>query len=219
MFRGDFMPRAYNAALEKRESRFHGVCVHVAMNVLLGVIDRLMDFFLHVIECPRIDSGFVCHNHFHVPADVGIDNLAYRVRSRIGRANQAEIAVALPNADYYGLLASCTPAALLAAHIGLINLYGPAQRLGRYVQHGRADAMAEVPRRFVADSKLALHLIRGHALARLTEQVGGKKPLPQGQMGIVEDGLRCYAELMRAIVANKLIARVDAVDLARAALQ
>src|SRR5882672_406921 len=216
MLRRDFMPRAENAALEKREGRFHGVCMHIAMHIFPRVIDGLMDFLLHVIERPRIDSGLVSHNHFDVCSDVGVDNFAHCGRPRIGSANQAEIAIALPDADNNLLGILRTPAALFASHIGFIYFDSATERLWRYVQHSRTDTMAEVPRRFIANSKLALHLIRGHALTRLTEQIGRKKPLPQGQVCIVKDGLRCYAELVRAIVANKLITRVNAVDLAGA---
>src|SRR5258708_4773795 len=219
MLRRDFMPCAHNAALEKRESRFHSVCVNVAMNVLLGVIDSLVDLFLHVIECPRIDGRFIGHNHFDVASNVGVDNFAHRSRPRIGSANQAEIAVALPDADNHlrGVLG--TPTTLFASHVGFIYFDSAAQGFRRYVQHGRTDAMAEVPRCFIADSKLALHLIGRHALARFAKQVGRKKPLPQRQVRIMEYGLSRYAKLMRAVIANKLIALEDAVDLARAAFK
>ena len=213
------MPRAHNAALEKRESRFHGVCMHVAMNIFPRVIDGFVDFFMHVIERPRIDGRFIGHNHFDMRPDVRIDDFAYRGRPCVTGANKPEIAIALPDADNYLLGILCTPAALFACDIRFVNFDCAAQRFWRYFQHGRTDAMAEIPRRLVADSKLALHLIGRHALARFAEQVGRKKPLPQRQVCIVKDGLRCYAELVRAIVADKLVALEDAVDLARAAFK
>ena len=219
MLRRDFMPRAENAALEKRESRFHGVCVHIAMNIFPRVIDRLVDFFLHVIERPRIDGRLVSHNHFDVRSDVGIDNLPHRGRPCIRSANQSEIAIALPDANNYLLGILRTPAALFPRYVRLIYFDRAAQRFWRYVQHGRTDAMAEIPRCLVAHSKLALHLVGRHAFARLTEQIGRKKPLPEREMRVVEDGLCGYAKLVRAVIANKLIALENTVDLARAAFE
>src|SRR5438552_2277311 len=66
MFRRDFMPRAHNAALEQRESRFHGICVNIAMGVFPRVIDGLVKVLLHLVESVWIDSRFVGHNHFYM---------------------------------------------------------------------------------------------------------------------------------------------------------
>src|SRR5258706_5517141 len=189
----DFMPRSHNASLEKRERRFDGVCVHVAMNVLLGGIDRPVVLFLHLIERIGVDGRFIRHNHFYVAPDVGVDNLAHRGRPRIAGANQPEIAIALTDADNHlrGILR--TPTTLFASNVGFIYFDRATQRLWRYIQHGRTDAMAEVPRRLVADSKLALHLVSRHALARFAEKIGRKKPLPERKVRVMEDGLRCYA--------------------------
>ena len=79
--------------------------------------------------------------------------------------------------------------------------------------------MAEIPCRLVADSKRALNLAGGHSLFGFAEQAGCKEPLPQRQVGIVKDGLGRHAELVRAIITDKLIALEDAVDFARPALK
>src|SRR5258707_1816878 len=141
MFRRDFMPRPNNAALQKRESRFHGVCVYVAMRVFPRVIDGLVQALLHFVECPRIDSGFIGHNHFHVRADISIDNFANRCGPCILSADQPQISVALTNPDNYLLDALWPPAASLLADVCLINLNCTTEFLRRYFQHRGTNTM------------------------------------------------------------------------------
>lgn len=52
MFRRDFMPRTHNAAFEKRESRFDGIGMNVAVSVFAGVVNRLVLACRDVPECP-----------------------------------------------------------------------------------------------------------------------------------------------------------------------
>src|SRR6266446_5944788 len=132
MFRRDFMPRSHNATLEQREGRFYGVRVNVAMRIFPRVIHGLVKIFLHLVERPRVDGRFIGHNHFHMAAHVGIDNLSYRLGLRILGADKSQIAVALPNADNHLLDALWAPAASLRAYVGLINLDSAAEFFGRY---------------------------------------------------------------------------------------
>ena len=219
MFRRDFMPRSHNAALEQGESRFHGIRVNVAVGVVLGMVNRSVEVLLHLVQRPRIDSRFVSNNHFHMAAEIRIDNLSDGRGCCVFGVNHAEIAVALPDADDNLLIGTVTPLARLAANIGFINLNRAAKFLRGNFEHRVANPVAEIPRGFIADGKLASHLVGRHAFARLTEQVRCEKPLPERQMGIVEDSLGRYAELVRARIADKLVALEDAIDLVRAALQ
>lgn len=211
------MPRAHDAALEKRESRFHGVRMHVAVCVLPRMIDGLVKVLLHLVKRPRVDRGFIRHNHFYMAPDIGVDYLAHGRGLRILGANHSQIAIALSDTDYDLFVRTRTPAALLTANISFVNLDNTPKLLFGGFQHGRSDAMAEVPRRFIADLELALHLIRRHTLARLTKQVGRKKPLPQRQVGIVEDRSRCRAKLIAASIAVKLVTFDNARNLVRLA--
>src|SRR5947209_5249177 len=163
MLRGDFMPRAHNAALEQREGGFHSVGVNIAMRVLFGVIDSPVQVLLHFIECPRVDLRFIGHNHFYMAANVGVDNLPHGLRLRILSANHPKVAVALPDANYDSLVRLRTPSASLAANVGFVNLDRATKFLWCYFQHGRSDSMAKVPRRLVADSERALNLAGRHA--------------------------------------------------------
>jgi hypothetical protein len=198
MFRRDFMPRAHNAALEQRESGFYSVRMNVAVRVFPRVVNRFVLALLHVVERPRIDSGFVGQNHFHMAANIGVDNLLHGLGLRILSSNQTQIAVALSDANNYLRFVLPTPAALLARNIGFVNLDRAAQLFRRYLQHGRPDTMAEIPRRLVADSERALNLAGGHSLFGFAEQVRRKEPFSQGQMRIVKDGAGRCAELVVA---------------------
>lgn len=202
------MPRAHDAALEQGECRFDGIGVNVAVGIFLRVVNRLVAR-AHVFECPRIDSGFVGQNHFHVVANVGVDNLLNRLRLRIFGANQSEIAVPLPDANNNLRFVLRTPAALLASYISLINLDFAAKFFGCHFKHGRAYPVAEVPRRLIADSEGSLDLAGAHALFGLAEQVCCEEPLGQGQVRIVENRSRRCTELVVARITVVLSAIGD----------
>src|SRR5713226_156149 len=122
MLCADFMPRSYDATLEKREGTFHCVCVNVARHIVLGVADRAMLFLLNLIQCPWVDLGFIRHNHFHGSADVRLDDFADGLGLRIFGVNQSKVTVALTNTDNNLFVAPSTPTAFLAADISLVNL-------------------------------------------------------------------------------------------------
>ena len=65
--------------------------------------------------------------------------------------------------------------------------------------------MAEVPGRLVGDAESPLDLVRAHALPGLAEQVDAQKPLPQRQMGVVEDRPCRHRELVPASIAVELV--------------
>src|SRR5271168_1205218 len=143
MFSRDFMPRSYNTALEQRECRFNGIGVNIAVCILARMVDGFVNAALQFVQGPRIDGRFVGHNHFHMPANVRVDNLFHRGGLGILRANQPEIAVALTDTDHNLLVTSRSPSPRLAADIGLVNLdYSTKLGLSRF-QHCCADTMAE----------------------------------------------------------------------------
>jgi len=172
MLRRDFMPRTHDAALEQGERRFHGVSVNVSVRVFSRVIDSLMQVLLHLIERVRIDGGFISQNHFHMAANVCVDDVPHSLGFGILSANQPEIAIALTDANYHRYFALWTPPTLFASHVGFVNLDCAVQFLRRYLKHGSADAMAEIPCRLVADSKGALNLAGAHSFFGFAEQVG-----------------------------------------------
>src|SRR5271154_3419670 len=85
------------------------------------------------------------------------------------------------------------------ADISFIHLNGRTIQLRRFDSlNGGADAMAEIPRGFVADAECSLDLPRAHSLFGFAHEVDSSEPLPQWQMGIVEDRSSGYAELIAA---------------------
>ncbi len=198
MLRRDFMPRAHDAALEQAESGFHGVCMHVAVGIFPRVIDGLVKIFLHLVKRPWVDGRFISHNHFDVRADVGVDNLANGGGLRILGVNHAQITVALPNADDNLLVTLWTPAALLAAYVGLINLDCAAEFLWSHFQHCSTDSVTQMPSGLIASVEIALELIRGDTFFGFAHEVGSGKPFRQRQVGVVKDSSRSYGELVAA---------------------
>src|SRR5687768_8100047 len=65
----------------------------------------------------------------------------------------------------------------------------------------------------VCSSDLPLQLVRGHALARLAHDVDREEPLPERQLGVVEDRADADAELIAAGIAVELSALRDPRDL------
>lgn len=217
MFRRDFMPRANYATLEKRERAFYRIGVNVSMDIFFGVIDSLVFFFGELGQSPRIDRGFIGHNHFYVFANMIFDDFSNCGRSGLFDTNQAKISVALTNSNDSLLLRTRTPPPRLAANVSLVNLNRAIKRLGSYFHHSSADSVTKIPRSFIGGLEHSTNLVRRHALLGLTKQVGSKKPLPQGQMGIVEDCSRRSRELVAAGVTVILVASRYARNLIRAA--
>ena len=93
----------------------------------------------------------------------------------------------------------------LPAHVRLSHLHDPAQRLRVYRFHRGADAMAEVPGRLVGDAERPLDLVRAHPLLGLAEQVDAQKPLPQGQVRVIENRPRRDRKLVPASIAVELV--------------
>ena len=195
------MPRSHDAALEQRESGFDGVGMHVSVDVLPRVIDGLVDFLSILIESPRIDSRFVGNDHFHIFANVLRDYLFDLFRGCLIDANESEIATTFTNADHNLFVLARKSATRLAANVGFINLHDAIQHHFLAFDHGRTDAMTEVPRGLVAHSDRALDLASRHSLFRFAEQVRREEPFRQRQVRVIENGSRSNGELVVAVFA------------------
>src|SRR5205807_1134207 len=104
-------------------------------------------------------------------ANIRVDDLAHCFRLCILSADEAQVSVALADADDHLFVRPWTPTALLAAHIGFINLHSAAEFFWRYFQHCRPNPMAEVPCRLVAYLQRALHLVGRHPFTAFGEQI------------------------------------------------
>lgn len=198
MLRADFMPRSNDAPFQEAKRRFNPIGVNIAMRVFLGMVNRLVLVLRGVFQHKRINHGFIGHNDFNVPADIRIYDVAHRLGLRILSSDQPQIPVALANPNDNLFLALLTPSARLPINVGFVHFYRAAQGLWRNLLHRGADAVREVPRRLVADSDGALNLARRHSRFCFAEQRDGDKPLPKGQVRIVEYRAGSHAELVMA---------------------
>jgi hypothetical protein len=119
------------------------------------------------------------------------------------------LATALFDSDYNLLARRGAPLRSLAvhfsSHVSFVHLHYAGKRFGAGMFHSGPDAVTEIPCRLIADSKGALELVGTHFLARLAEQVDAQEPLPQGEVGIIEDRASSHRELIAAFIAVKLV--------------
>ena len=174
----------------------------------------------------RVGTEIIGHDNLDIFRNVIFDILRQRSALNILSMEEPEIAAALPDANHSFFPRSASSEAstfVLSADIGFIHLYRAIQHRFLRFFHRCADAMAEIPRGFVAHANGALDLIRAHALARFHQKHDSSEPAIQRQMGIVKDCARCYRELIITILAIEKffrgIQRNDFVRLAARALR
>src|SRR2546423_383557 len=129
------MPRANDAALQKRERGFDCVGVNVGSEsdvLFLRVVYALMLGARHssFVHGERIGGEVIGHDHIHIRANVLADVLRQCAGLGIFGMEETKIATTFPDADYnlFGFLASInTPSDLFAAYVGLIYFYRAIQ--------------------------------------------------------------------------------------------
>jgi len=205
----DPMPCSNNAALQKRESGFDCVGMNVTVNIdFRAVLDSFV--FLgsdrSLFHCEGVGTEIVGHNHVNIFRDVLANEHCQRARLHILSMEESHITAALPQSDHDFLFRSSTTKASTApatADIGFIHFYRAIHHGPIYFFHGSTDAMAEIPRGFVADSESSLNLVSGHSLPCFTEQEGGKEPFLQGKVGVVENRASGHGKLIVTAFAVK----------------
>jgi len=217
------MPRPNDAALQERKRGLDAVRRNVAVNInAVVMVDCEVAGVRHpsLNDCGRIRREFIRHNDVNVFRDVFLNVLRQRARLHILSLEEPQIAVALLDADNDGfvvVLRLPMTAPCLSANQRLIHLYDAVQRLRIEFLHSCTNAMAEIPRRFVGDTQNALQLIGAHSLLRFAEQVDAQEPLPQWQVGVIENRSSSDRELIAALVAIKLMALDDLRNVVRLA--
>ena len=207
---GNAVPRSDYASLQERERVLNGIGMNIAINIDLGL---MLDGLVFVgqgqsLHCGRVGCEFIGHDYVNIRANIVADELRQSSALGILGMEETEFSAALPNADDYLLGGFAESRFVLvttlnAANIGFVNFDSTIQHRAIYFLHGRTDAMAEVPSGFVAHAKSTFDLVCAHALACFTEQQCGKKPLLEGQVGVIEDRAGCNAKLIVAIIAVK----------------
>ncbi len=203
MFRADFMPRSDNPALQERERRFDGVRMRVSVCVNPETVANrfVFCFYSHALRDAAIEVVIVREQDFQVLTDILADKLFKRSARYILRMEEAQIAAALPDADYRFLLgaAPANPRSVSAtAHVGFIHFNLAAEHGSASLNHRCADSVTEVPRGLVADSERALNLTGRDAFLRFAEQIGRRKPFFKRQVSVIENRSGSDGELIAA---------------------
>lgn len=207
------MPRSDDTALQQRECGLDRVGMDFAVNIDLGLV---FDGLVALRESSSLHSAgigieFIGHDHVHIIADILADVLGQRPALGIIRVKEPDISATLPQADNDLLSAFRMPRLVLmalvpTANVSFVHFDRAVKHRFFRRRHCSADAMAEIPRRLVADAECPLDLIGAHPFARLANQIGAEKPLPQRKMGVIEDRASGHAELVAAYVAVILVA-------------
>lgn len=202
MLRADFMPSPNNAALEQGKGRFDCVGVDVTLHVDSELVhDGLVSLVLS--QMPRsaaILPQVVRHQHVYIIADVLADVLFERAAFYVRCMKETKLTLPLADANYHFLVdrsASALPVST-TANVGFVHLDCSIEHWLACFHHRRAYPVAQIPRCLVADSKRSLNLTSAHALLGFTEQVGRRKPLFEGQVGVVENRSGGHGELIAA---------------------
>ena len=203
MFCANPMPSPDDTALQKRESGLDCIRVDVATHVLFGtVINAVMVLILFLIERGRVNRRFVGDDDFYIFTQVGPNDDASSFGSGIGSMNKAEFAIALADTKHYLFVVEFSSVSLMVtADVGLIDLNRAVQHRAIRLEHGSADAMAEIPCCLVADSKFPLHLICGVPLAGFAHQKSSNEPFRQGQVRVIKDRTSGHRELIITVFA------------------
>jgi hypothetical protein len=213
MFRTDFMPRSHDTALEKRKGTFYGVRVNVPHNVdPATMVDRLVSCSRDIgpFNGERIGCEVIGHNYVNIFADMLSDEIGQGSRFNVFGFEHSQFTIALPDANYdlFGSVSASVslPSRSPSADVSFIYLDNAVEFAFISLQHGRSDAMTEVPRRFIAHADSSLNLASRHSLLSLAQEKSSQEPLPQRQMGIMEDRSRGCAKLVVAAITVKLSA-------------
>ena len=206
MFCTHMMPSPHNAALEKRERGLDGIGVNVPVHVTtFAVNDGLVILDSSLPHGYGVGVEIIGEHHFHIFADILADILGEGARPRILGVKEAEIAIALADADYdFFVVHTGTDAfsTIHPAHIGSIHFNFPVKHGLIGQSHGMANTVTEIPCCFVpADSESPLNLTSTHTLFGFAEQKRCSKPLHQRQVRIVKNSSGCNGKLIVAIFA------------------
>lgn len=207
MLRADSMPASHDAALQERERRFDRVGVDVSLRIEAELVpDGLVpSVFAKVTGCAPVGIPIIGEQDVHILRDILADVLFEGAALGVSGVEETQIAAALTNADNDFLVVeprAFTVPPVLTADVGFVHFDFAAQHGLVYFDHRSADAVAEIPSRFVAsESQRPLNLARAHALLGFAEKQSRKEPLVERQVRVIENRASGDGELVVAILA------------------
>src|SRR5579872_497885 len=214
MFWTDAMPRPYNSALKERECGFDGICrdhkpILVADIFVFAMVDGFAFRHLSLGKTSGVQRRFVGHDYVYVFADMLLNDFADRLGVGVLHVDELKSTIALDDADNWFFVipsGSLAPSKPPTADVGFVNFDGTIQHLVNF-GHSEADAMAEIPGGFVADSKCPLHLHCRKSLFCFTKQQSSEEPLLQRKMAIVKNCAGRDSELVITALAVEQLLR------------
>lgn len=197
------VPCSENTALQKREGRFNGVSVNVALHINLEFVANrfVATIFSEITRSTFVSIEVIGKQNVHVLRDILADEFLERPALCIFGMKQAEFAISLTDAndDFFVIEARRFPlSAILSAYVSFVHFYFAIEHWSVDLEHSRADAMAEVPRGFIAHPQSALNLAGRNALLCFAEKVSGREPLFEREMGVVKNRSSRNGELVVA---------------------
>lgn len=199
---------ADHATLKQAPNAFNGVGVNVTAHpFLFAMVDRFM---------ARVGVAKVAVRDIIIRVDrfgfrCGVLLNEFAKKKTVWRFNdlQTNLAAPLNSPDDTGFVLESVLHVGFSAKIRFVNFDNPAQPVGVDFPHCRADAVAEIPSRFVGAIQRPLDLASRDAFLRFNHEVDRQKPFPQRQVAIVKYAVGCYRELIAAHVAVVLVALMD----------
>ncbi len=199
MFCAEFMVSACNRTLQEAPDVLNGVGVGVLYNVFAPVVrDGLM--LSVMVPDALIGRPVVGVDGISLGVGVLFDKVVKGLAVKTVDDLEPCLAATLDDSNDYALVPFVAAADTLPSttYPSFVNLNLATQFGGVGFGHGVADAMAEVPSRFVRDSDGALDLIGRDTLFGLKHQIDGDEPLGKRKVAIVEDGASRHRELVAA---------------------
>src|SRR6266487_446914 len=164
MLNTHLMIRADDRPLQEAPNAFDAVSVNVSNNPFLSRVINPLVFCVRIFNSP-ISGHFIGVDRFRVRSGVVVNKLVQRSLVSVRNNLEANLALSLDCSDCDSLvtLVAASHPANLSANVGFIYFYNSAQKFAVNLAHGCSDAMTEIPRGFVSNSKRALDLQRRHA--------------------------------------------------------
>src|SRR6266852_1303963 len=201
---------AFQAALEQRPEILDPVRMDVALDVLLGVIHKLMDVIFIEAGVGRQFIGEQFRAADHVRPDLFLQGFLLAVRNvfdvdlagfTIQQADNQLLARSARAGDLHGLLVFVHEAGESADH-GFVGFdrTGAAHLLERATLHREADAVEHEPRGFLTDVEIAGYFARTDSVLAIADQPDSGQPLSQRQGRVLENRPDFNAELATVVI-------------------
>src|SRR5271157_1650847 len=220
---------AAQGALEQRPEILDAVRVYQSTDVLFRVIHYVMHEAVMQIVITNMLVGIDLRAVFHFAEDFILQSLAFHIRNYLS-ADLPKITVEQTHDDGFAVPSAAFLVAdflilvhvlELAAHKRLVHFNRAAvstELEQGIILQGQAQAMQYEPRRLLVNSQSLCEFIAGDTVLAIAEHPQRRKPLLQGDGGILENRVQLHAELASAIAALPALLCLDVIRVLCAAV-